>query len=342
MRRRLAEVAEGRRFFLQGGDCAERFADCYAPTIATNLSLLFRLASILSRGARVPTVVVGRMAGQYSKPRSRATECVDGQHVPAYRGDNVNCCDPRAREPDPNRLLQGYFRSAATLNYVRALLASDPARLRAAQTPCNARTAGFPPKAAGEALCMHVHSPTFAARDDEAFFVSHEGLHLEYEEAMTEACPAAGTAGGAQGAQAGSSPPQYYDTSAHFLWIGDRTRHLDHAHVEFFRGVRNPIGVKLGPSAAPAEVVALVRALWPSPCREPGRITLITRLGAARCAPLPAGPSSPPSATADGLSPTAGWRLCSRPSSRPSGTQTSPLYGAATRCTATPACRSRG
>lgn len=273
----LGEVAKGKRFLLQGGDCAERFKDCNSLFIEKKLRILLQMSLVLTWGARIPTVRIGRMAGQFSKPRSSDFETVDGTEVYSFRGDNVNGFDPANREPDPSRLLQAYFHSAATLNYVRALLAGKFADLHDAKL----WDLDFVKNAAHRSeyedmvkrildaldfikVCGAGDDPAFSTVD---FFTSHEGLHLPFEESMTT-----------------KVGDKWYNLGAHFLWIGDRTRQLDHAHVEYFRGIENPIGIKVGPSSKPEEIVELVKILWPEPAAKPGRITLITRMGASKVA----------------------------------------------------------
>lgn len=273
--KQLGEVAKGKRFLLQGGDCAERFKDCNSAFIEKKLKILLQMSLVLTWGAKIPTVRIGRMAGQFSKPRSSDFETIDGEQIYSFRGDNVNGFDPSNREPDPSRLLQAYFHSAATLNYVRALLGSKFADLHDASH----WDLDFVRNAAHrieyesmvtrilEALdfikvCGAGDDPAFSTVD---FFTSHEGLHLPFEESMTYKVDG-----------------KYYNLGAHFLWIGDRTRQLDHAHVEYFRGIENPIGIKVGPSSKPEEIVELVKMLWPEPAAQPGRITLITRMGSEK------------------------------------------------------------
>jgi 3-deoxy-7-phosphoheptulonate synthase len=351
LRSQLAEVAEGKRFLLQGGDCAERFQDCSSDSIEKQLRILLQMSLVLTWGARVPTLRVARMAGQFAKPRSKDTEVVGGVEYPAFRGDNVNSFDVSARSPDPSRLLMGYFHSAASLNYARAALASGLADLNSTalwdlgfvQDPRHRHQYN-------QMLERILSSLDFmrvcgvgqdVAMKTASIFMSHEGLQLDYEEALTRPCnkvvtlkphtpfssrpssaPASNAAGsgGASGASDGepaaaaaeASPPplasggggggggallstpskgtsssssapsaRYYNLGTHFLWIGDRTRQLDHAHVEYMRGIVNPVGVKAGPTSDPDELVRVIRRLWPSPRDAPGKIVIITRLGAS-------------------------------------------------------------
>jgi 3-deoxy-7-phosphoheptulonate synthase len=309
-RNQLAEVALGKRFLLQGGDCAERFQDCAADSIDKKLRILLQMSLVLTWGARVPTLRVARMAGQFAKPRSKDTEVIDGVELPAFRGDNINSFDTSARSPDPARMLQGYFHSAATLNYARAVLASGLGDLHAAA----AWDLGFVSDSGHRKQYKDIIDRILSALDfmrvcgagDEdalkvaKVFMSHEGLHLAYEETQTRAGvdafsskPAAAAAAAAArncggGASAVPVIPEnpvittpYFNLGTHFLWIGDRTRQLNHAHVEYFRGIENPIGIKAGPTSSPTELVDVIRRLWPSPSAAPGKIVIITRMGAS-------------------------------------------------------------
>lgn len=275
LRARLARVARGEAFLLQGGDCAERFVDCARQPIEAKLKILLQMSLVLTWGARMPVVRVARMAGQYAKPRSQPTEIVDGVEVTAYRGDHVNGHEPADREPDPERLVEATFRSAATLNYVRALIDGGFADL----TRPHHWDLGFVRSAARRAAYEDVVTrildaidfvgatgvKTGAALRSVDFYSSHEGLLLAWEEAQTAEVDG-----------------RWYNLGAHLLWIGNRTRALDEAHVEYFRGIHNPIGIKIGSGLAPDELTALLDRLDPDD--EPGRITLIHRFGAARIA----------------------------------------------------------
>ena len=337
LRAQLAEVALGQRFLLQGGDCAERFQDCSSDSIEKQLRILLQMSLVLTWGARVPTLRIARMAGQFAKPRSKDTEVVGGVEYPAFRGDTVNSFDLSARSPDPARMLQGYFHSAATLNYARAALASGLADLNSSAL----WDLGFVQDPRHRAQYDEITARILSSLDfmrvcgvvDEmamktaSIYMSHEGLQLSYEEALTRAgsapalaaplqraaapsaaegggagaagepaagalatptkappSAAAGSAGGssagAAAAAAAAAAPAYYNLGTHFLWIGDRTRQLDHAHVEYMRGIANPVGVKAGPTSDPAELVRVIQRLWPSPKDAPGKIVIITRLGA--------------------------------------------------------------
>jgi len=277
LRKALAECAVGKRFLIQGGDCAERFDDCDAATIERKLKILLQMSLVVIYGSRIPTVRIGRLAGQFAKPRSSDTETIEGKTVPSYRGDNVNGHELHLRQPDPQRILDGYFHSAATINYARVAMAEGLADLRMAEAwdmgfvknPMRRDTYSDISHKIVNALnfieTVGVEmDPVLKSVD---VFTSHEGLHLEYEEAMTVQS---------------SKTEQYYNSSAHFLWIGDRTRQLDHAHIEYFRGIANPIGIKVGPTSKPDELVELIRRVWPDPIAAPGKISLISRFGAGK------------------------------------------------------------
>ncbi|MCP2340936.1 class II 3-deoxy-7-phosphoheptulonate synthase [Actinomadura rupiterrae] len=271
---RLAEVAHGRAFVLQGGDCAETFAGSTADDVRNKLKTLLQMAVVLTYAASVPVVKIGRMAGQFAKPRSKPVEVRDGLELPAYRGDAVNGLDFTAvsRRNDPRRLLQAYYSSSVTLNLCRAFTKGGYADLRqvhawnqdfVAQSPAGRRYEQL----AGEIDRALTFMKACGANPDEfhgvEFYSSHEALILEYERALTRIDSRTG------------SP---YDVSAHFLWLGERTRQLDGAHVDFLRRIRNPIGVKLGPTTSADDALALMDKLNPS--GEPGRLTFITRMGA--------------------------------------------------------------
>jgi 3-deoxy-7-phosphoheptulonate synthase len=273
---RLARVARGEAFVLQGGDCAETFSGSSADVVRNRLQTLLQMAVVLTYAASVPVVKIGRMAGQFAKPRSRPTEIRDGVELPAYRGEAVNGLDftPEARRPDPERLLQAYHCAAATLNLCRAFATGGYADLHqvhawnqdfVAESPAGRRYEQL----AGEIERALSFMKACGADSEELhgveLFSSHEGLLLEYERALTRIDSRTGLP---------------YDVSAHLLWIGERTRDLNGAHVEFFRQIRNPIAVKLGPATSPDDAVALVERLNPE--QEPGRLTLITRLGARK------------------------------------------------------------
>jgi 3-deoxy-7-phosphoheptulonate synthase len=276
LRARLAAVARGEAFLLQGGDCAETFAGTTADSVRGKLRTLLQMAVVLTYAASVPVVKVGRMAGQFAKPRSAPTEARGGVELPVYRGDAVNGLEftAAARTPDPNRLLDAYHCSAVTLNLCRAFARGGYADLRqvhawnqdfVASSPAGQRYE----RLAGEIDRAIAFMNACGADPEEfhtvEFYSSHEALLLDYERALT---------------RIDSQTGQPYDVSAHLLWIGERTRDPGGAHVEFARRIRNPLAVKLGPSATAAQVLALIDTLDPG--REPGRLTLVTRMGAGR------------------------------------------------------------
>jgi 3-deoxy-7-phosphoheptulonate synthase len=270
---RLAAAGRGEAFVLQGGDCAETFAEATADTIRNKIKTILQMAAVLTYGASLPVVKLGRMAGQYAKPRSADTETRDGVTLPAYRGDAINGHDfsPEARTPDPQRLVEAYHHSVATLNLIRAFTTGGFADLRRVHEWNRGFTAN-PAYARYEQVAAEIdRAMRFMAAcgaDSDAlrtveFFASHEALLLDYERPLTRIDSRTGTP---------------YDCSAHFLWIGERTRGLDGAHVDFISRVRNPIGVKLGPGATADEALALMDRL--NPTDQPGRLTFITRMGA--------------------------------------------------------------
>src|SRR5579859_5815912 len=271
---RLAAVARGEAFVLQGGDCAETFDGSTADAIRGKLRTLLQMAVVLTYAASVPVVKIGRLAGQFAKPRSSDTETRDGTTLPAYRGDAVNGLEftAAARAPDPQRMLRACHYSAATLNLCRAFTQGGYADLRQVHAWNTDFVAASPAGRRYEALAgeidraltfMHASGADPAEFRTVEFYSSHEALLLDYERALTRIDSRTGLP---------------YDTSAHFLWIGERTRELDHAHVDFLARVRNPIGVKLGPGVSGDDALRLIDRLDPE--REPGRLTFITRMGA--------------------------------------------------------------
>lgn len=273
LRARLAEVANGEAFFLQGGDCAETFDGATADKISGRVRTLLQMAVVLTYGASMPVVKMGRMAGQFSKPRSSNEETRDGVTLPSFRGEMVNGFDftPESREHDPNRMLRGYRTSASTLNLIRAFTQGGFADLRRVHQ-WNMGFAANPAYSRYETMAREIdHAVKFMAAcgaDFDAlrtteFFAGHEALLLDYERALT---------------RIDSRTDLPYGTSAHFLWIGERTRELDGAHVDLLSRLRNPIGVKLGPGTTGEDALRLIDALDPE--REPGRLTFITRMGA--------------------------------------------------------------
>jgi len=283
LRARLADVAEGRAFLLQGGDCAEAFAEFHPDHIRDTFRVLLQMAVVLTYGAAMPIVKVGRMAGQFAKPRSADLESQDGVDLPSYRGDIINGIDfdEASREPDPQRMYEAYAQAAATLNLLRALAQGGYADLH----QVNRWNLGFVADSAqgaryqdlanriSEALSFMEacgldaeHVPQI---QQTSFYTSHEALLLGYEEALT---------------RIDSTSDDWYDCSAHMLWIGDRTRDPDEAHVEFLSGVGNPIGVKVGPSLDGDGLMRLIDKLDPE--NEAGRLTLIARMGSDKVAQL--------------------------------------------------------
>jgi 3-deoxy-7-phosphoheptulonate synthase len=274
LRAQLAQASEGKAFVLQGGDCAETFDAVGADAIRAKLKTVLQMAIVLTYGASMPVVKVGRIAGQYAKPRSSDTEVRDGVALPAYRGDMVNAMEfsARARAHDPWRMVETYNRSAATLNLVRAFTQGGYADLRQVHawnqdfvrdSPAGQRYEQLAGEIDRALSFMHA-----CGADPEEFhrvdlYSGHEALVLDYERALTRIDSRTGLP---------------YDVAGHFVWVGERTRRLDGAHVDFAARVRNPVGLKVGPSAAPEEVLDLVRRLDPD--GEPGRLTLITRMGA--------------------------------------------------------------
>jgi 3-deoxy-7-phosphoheptulonate synthase len=274
LRERMAAVARGEAFVLQGGDCAETFAGATADAVRAKLQTILQMAVVLTYGASVPIVKIGRLAGQFAKPRSRPTEIRDRLELPAYRGDAVNGFDftAAARTPDPGRLLRAYHCAAVTLNLCRAFTTGGYADLHQVhawnqdfvrQSPSGLRYEGLASDIERALSFMRACGADPDELRTVEFYASHEALLLPYEQALTRVDPATG---------------QVYDLSAHFLWIGERTRAVDGAHIQFAASIRNPIGVKVGPDATPDGLRALIRQL--SPDGEPGRLTLITRLGA--------------------------------------------------------------
>ncbi|PWN45532.1 phospho-2-dehydro-3-deoxyheptonate aldolase [Ceraceosorus guamensis] len=302
LRKQLADVADGKAFLLQSGDCAELFTDCVPSKIDAKVKLSLLMSLILIWGGRLPVVRVGRIAGQYAKPRSKATEVVkteDGEQVEVltFRGDNVNAfqASASARRPDPERLLQSYFHSCATLNHIRASLGSGIADLHAPQSwslahvrsPALQREFSSVIESLEDAL--HFMQVVGADRNERSlesvdYYTSHEGLMLEYEESLTRGIESSRMSKSKLEAPNESTRASHYALSAHTLWLGDRTRQLDGAHVEYFRGLINPIGVKVGPSMKPGELVDLLAKV--DPLAEKGRCTLICRFGAGKAPSL--------------------------------------------------------
>ncbi|KXJ91222.1 DAHP synthetase [Microdochium bolleyi] len=291
LKQNLRDVARGEAFLLQGGDCAELFDYCRQDRIESKIKLLLQMSLVLIWGANKKVVRIGRMAGQYAKPRSSPTEIVDGKEVPSFRGDILNGFNLEDRQLDPQRLVKAYNHSAATLNFIRASLSAGIADLHG---PLNWSLGHVkdPELKAKYTKAVHFLQDMLrfmhtigADRASELatvdLFTSHEGLLLEYEQSLTRLMedPTHRSRDAASDGTSSSSA-QYYDTSAHFIWIGDRTRQIDGAHVEFFRGIANPIGIKVGPTTPSTDLLELLRTL--NPDKEPGKITLITRYGASK------------------------------------------------------------
>jgi 3-deoxy-7-phosphoheptulonate synthase len=277
----LGDVAEGKAFLLQGGDCAESFKEFHADNIRDTFRLILQMAVVLTFAGGKPVVKVGRIAGQFAKPRSEPIETIDGVTLPSYRGDIINGMDfePEQRAPDPERLLKAYGQSAATLNLLRAFAGGGYADLYnihrwtlgfVADSPQGARYNELSEKISESLAFMSAIGITPESQPDlrrVEFFTSHEALLLGFEEAMT---------------RVDSTSGDWYDTSAHMLWIGERTRQLDGAHIEYMRGIKNPIGIKCGPTMEPDDLLRLIDVL--NPHNEAGRLTLIGRFGSDKIA----------------------------------------------------------
>lgn len=273
----LSNVSQGKGFLLQGGDCAESFEEFNAPKIRDTFKVILQMAIVLTFAGRCPVTKVARMAGQYAKPRSADLETIDGVSLPSYRGDIINSFPftPEARMPNPQRMVDAYYRSGATLNLLRAFAQGGLADLHKVHKWNMTFVENNPLKERYQELAKRIeetlsfmevlglNSENTASLHETSLFTSHEALLLNYEQALTRVDTLTG---------------KWYNCSAHMLWIGERTRQLDHAHVEFFRGVHNPIGVKVGPSMQGDELIKLIDALNPE--NTPGRLTLITRMGA--------------------------------------------------------------
>lgn len=276
----LASVSKGESFLLQGGDCAESFAEFHANNIRDTFKVMLQMAAVLTYAGKCPIVKVGRMAGQFAKPRSADTEVINGIELPSYRGDIINGIDftNEARIPDPERLMQVYNQSAATMNLLRAFSQGGFADLHQvhkwnldfiANSPAGERYEDIAVKIDDALQFMDACGVGAGANQlkETEFYTSHEALLLPYEQSLTRQDSLTG---------------DWYDCSAHMLWIGDRTRQLDGAHVEFLRGVKNPIGVKAGPTMDPEDLIRLADTLNPE--NEPGRLNIIVRMGADKVA----------------------------------------------------------
>lgn len=275
LRERLGAAARGEAFLLQGGDCAETFAGATAEQIRNRVKTVLQMAVVLTYGASMPVIKMGRMAGQFAKPRSSDLETRGDVTLPAYRGDIVNGYDftPESRAADPRRIVQGYHTAASTLNLIRAFTQGGFADLRLVhywnkgftENPQNQRYEQLAREIDRAVKFMVACGADFEGMKRTEFYTGHEGLLMDYERPMTRIDSRTGTP---------------YNTSSHFIWIGERTRELGGAHVDFLSRVRNPIGVKLGPSTTPETMLELIDKLDPE--REPGRLTFITRMGAGR------------------------------------------------------------
>ncbi len=277
LKSQLAMASRGEAFLLQGGDCSESLHDCETDSLVRHLKVLMQMSLVLMYGSMKPVVRVGRIAGQYAKPRSNETETIDGKTLPVYRGDIVNHAqfDDQSRRPDPELLLKGYERSALTLNFIRGLCGGGFADLHHPEnwdlgyvsSSNDSKQQDYQKMVhkIGDALRFMETVAQFSISKLETveFFTSHEGLHLIYEQSQTRPVP---------------RREGFYNLSTHFPWIGDRTRQLDGAHIEYFRGISNPIGLKVGPTMDPKELVKIANVL--NPQNEPGRLTLIHRFGA--------------------------------------------------------------
>ena len=276
LKEKLADVAMGKAFLLQGGDCAESFKEFSTDNIQDTFRVMMQMAVVLTYGAGQPVVKVGRIAGQFGKPRSSPVEEIGGVTLPSYRGDNINGMDftEESRIPDPQRLLKAYGQSAATLNLVRAFSSGGLANLNNIHKWTLGFVGGTEQSKRYQELCDKIsdamefmqacgvtsrNTPQMSSTE---FYTSHEGLLLGYEEAMTRMDHVSG---------------QWFSTSGHMLWIGNRTRQLDHAHIEYFRGINNPVAMKIGEGLSPDELMGLIDVLNPE--NEPGRLTLIARYG---------------------------------------------------------------
>ena len=281
LKKNLTEVSAGRGFLLQAGDCAESFAEFNADKIRDTFKVLLQMAIILTFAGRKPVTKLARTAGQFAKPRSSDQEVIDGISLPSYRGDIINSVEfnPAARIPDPERMLQAYHQSAATLNLLRAFAQGGLADLHQVHrwnmsfveaSPAKDRYLDMSERiedALGFMEVCGITSQTAPSIRETQIFTSHEALLLSYEEALS---------------RIDSFTDKRYNCSAHFVWIGERTRQIDHAHVEFFKQIENPIGVKIGPGIDKDELIGLIDAL--SPDNQAGRLTLITRMGADKLA----------------------------------------------------------
>jgi len=278
LKNKLAEVATGKAFLLQGGDCAESFADFHPDNIRDTFKVILQMAVVLTFGSSCPVVKVGRIAGQFAKPRSQDKETINGLELESYKGDIINGIDfeEDSRKPNPKRLIQAYNQSASTLNLIRAFSQGGFANLNKIHQwnlsfveEENAKKFKEISLRIDECLAFMnacgINEKNVRQLYETEFFTSHEALLLEYEEALT---------------RIDSTSGKWYDVSAHMLWVGDRTRQLDGAHIEFLRGIENPIGIKVGPTTDTDELLKILKVL--NPVNESGRITLICRMGSEK------------------------------------------------------------
>jgi len=274
LKQKLALAAEGKIFLLQGGDCAERFMDCNQNAIESKFKILLQMSLIIIWRANLPVIRLARMAGQFAKPRTSTFETLpDGSKVFSFKGDNVKGFDPSDRVPNPERLVSAYFHSAATLNFLRSMISGGAADLHSAPEWKLSNVLKEETRKEYEVVVSHlleginflkaINADQTDSFKSVALFTSHEGLLLPYEEALTS-----------------KIGDNYYNLGTHFLWIGDRTRELGGAHIEYFRGISNPIGIKCGPSMTCDELQKLLQILNPN--REPGRLSIITRYGISK------------------------------------------------------------
>ena len=275
LKEKLGEVANGNAFLLQGGDCAESFADFHPDNIRDSFKVILQMAVVLTFGASCPVVKVGRIAGQFAKPRSSATEIINNVELESYKGDIINGIDfdEKNRNPDPDRLIKAYNQSASTLNLLRAFSQGGFANLNKIHQwnlnfvkDENANKFREISNRIDECLSFMeacgINGKSVRQLNETDFFTSHEALLLQYEEALT---------------RVDSTTGKWYDVSAHMLWVGDRTRQLDGAHIEFLKGIENPIGIKVGPTTKTDELLKIIDVL--NPTNESGKITLICRMG---------------------------------------------------------------
>lgn len=269
LKKLLAECGRGERFMIQGGDCAERFVDCEEERIAAQLMVLVQMGCIMEQRTGKKSLKIARIAGQYGKPRTKPTEMVEGVgEVYSFKGDNINGYEIKDRKWDAGRLLDGYWHSCATLNYLRSLrMSGDLSQLLELDVGFMKGSEGYTAAVETAAGIKKSYASTEAEKNASEFFTAHEAMQLDLEEALTR-----------------KSGSKYYNLSAHLVWIGDRTRQLDGGHVEYFRGIANPIGVKIGPTMEAKDLAPLLNILNPN--KEEGKVMLITRYGSGKVAEM--------------------------------------------------------